>query len=322
MGRFERIRAIINRSFRRKPESRAARASRMKAVRILVLQPRNMADHVARKVAELAGTGRVGGMPGHRHAASLLRVHNPPFDAFLPRRRRSSLLCHAQIVLTNETREQVGARFALGFGSIDSAHVEFARKHRQLDRGDHKHWTDRASYHALGHASQKQVLHSGSAVTMRRHHDQVGIQVFSGRGDLASWESGARKSPASNDRGDSVARYAVELKLCFLLPDRVWLQRLRRHLGRVCRHVNDMHETEGSIVLQGNLASYLKGGHGIVIEVDGAQNLAKSVSHKNPSTRCKSGQNLATARFSMNYARARYARSEGDLFVSLRPSTE
>jgi len=66
-----------------------------------------MADRFARKVAELAGTGRVGGMPGHRHAASLLRVHNPPFDAFLLRRGRRSLLSYARIVVVNETREQV-----------------------------------------------------------------------------------------------------------------------------------------------------------------------------------------------------------------------
>jgi hypothetical protein len=43
-----------------------------------------MAGRFARKAAELAGTGRVGGMPAHRHAASLLRVHTaPPFDILL-----------------------------------------------------------------------------------------------------------------------------------------------------------------------------------------------------------------------------------------------
>src|SRR6266481_5304648 len=66
-------------------------------------------------VAGLAGTGRVGGMPGHRHAASLLRVHNPPFEA-LPRRRRSSFLSHAPIVITNETREQVEPASAWDLG--------------------------------------------------------------------------------------------------------------------------------------------------------------------------------------------------------------
>jgi hypothetical protein len=49
----------------------------------------------------------VGGRPGPRHAASLLRVHNPPFDAFLLRRGRRSLLSYAQIVFVNEAREQV-----------------------------------------------------------------------------------------------------------------------------------------------------------------------------------------------------------------------
>ncbi|MGA7633274.1 MAG: hypothetical protein WCB11_21135 [Terriglobales bacterium] len=119
-----------------------------------------MADRFARKVAELTGTGRVGGMPGHRHAASLLRVHNPPFDPFLLRRGRRSLLSYAQIVVVNE------------------------------------------------------------------------------------------------------------------------------------KYLDDMHETEESIILHSNLASYLEGDHGIVIEVDRAQNLAKSLSHKNPLRRRKSGQHF------------------------------
>lgn len=40
--------------------------------------------------------------------------------------------------------------------------------------------------------------------------------------------------------------------------------------------------TEGSIILHSNLASYLERDHMIVIEVDRAQNLAKSLRHKNP----------------------------------------
>jgi len=116
-------------------------------------------------------------------------------------------------------------------------------------------------------------------MTMRRHYDQVGTYIVGVRDDLPGQESGARKSSAPDDGGDSFTRYAIELNLCFPLPERERLQRLGRHLGRVCRYLNDVYETKRSFVLHGNLAGYLEGAHGVVVEIDRAQNLSKSVGH-------------------------------------------
>jgi hypothetical protein len=57
-------------------------------------------------------------------------------------------------------------------------------------------------------------------MTMRRHHDQVDILVCRRRGDLSGRKSAARKSLAPGCTGDSVARYVIEFKLCFPLPER------------------------------------------------------------------------------------------------------
>jgi hypothetical protein len=129
----------------------------------------------------------------------------------------------------------------------------------------------------LSDASDKEMSESGAATPMRRHDDQVHTPFCL----CANYNLRRQTDLAQNFVSDRVRNSflpdLLEFHLRLLFPDGK-RRGNRSHIagGKGCnRKWNYMHQVKGRIILRCDLTCDVERGHGIVVEVYGAENPVK-----------------------------------------------
>jgi len=117
---------------------------------------------------------------------------------------------------------------------------------------------------------------------MRRHDDQVHTPFYLCADYNFSRQTDLAQNFISDRVRNSLLPDLLELYLRVLFPDE---KRRGNHPhisgGKWCdRKCDYMHQAKGRIILRCDLACDVERGHGIVVEVHGAENLAKYMVHK------------------------------------------